>query len=126
MKKKGKKTLALIAHDGKKAEMVRFVKENQLLFKKFHLIATGTTGTHVADCGLKVTKLLSGPYGGDAQIAALVAVGECHGVIFLRDPMGMHPHDPDISMLLRICEVHNIPLATNLATAKLLITHNQL
>jgi methylglyoxal synthase len=72
--------------------------------------------------GLNVKRLLSGPIGGDAQIAAEVAVGKCQGVVFLRDPLGMHPHDPDISMLMRICDVHNVPLATNPATARLMIT----
>jgi methylglyoxal synthase len=119
--KKVKKTLALIAHDGKKAEMIAFVKDNIEFFRHFNLIATNTTGKHVAKTGLKVKKLLSGPLGGDAQIAAQVATGKCHAVIFLRDPLGMHPHDPDISTLLRICEVHDVPLATNPSTAKLLV-----
>lgn len=115
------KTLALVAHDGKKAQMVAFIKDNIEFFKNYRLIATNTTGQHVAQTGLKVQSLLSGPLGGDAQIAALVATKECHGVIFLRDPLGKHPHDPDISGLLRICDVHDVPLATNLASAKLLI-----
>ena len=75
----------------------------------------------MAEAGLKVKRFLSGPVGGDAQIASAVATGNCQGVIFLRDPLGMHPHDPDISTLLRICDVHDIPLATNLASARLLI-----
>lgn len=115
------KTIALIAHDGKKAEMVAFVKDHTSALKKFSLIATSTTGVHVQEAGLKVKKYLSGPIGGDAQIASLVAIGQCQGVIFLRDPLGMHPHDPDISTLMRICDVHNVPLATNSATARLLI-----
>jgi methylglyoxal synthase len=115
------KTLALIAHDGKKAEMVGFVKDHIEVLRKFNLIATSTTGLHVKKAGLKVKRLLSGPIGGDAQIASSVAMGRCHGVIFLRDPLGMHPHDPDISTLLRICDVHDVPLATNLASARLLI-----
>ncbi len=115
------KTLALIAHDGKKAEMVGFLKDNCAVLEKFKLIATSTTGMHVAQAGLKVKRMLSGPMGGDAQIASEVAIGQCHGVIFLRDPLGMHPHDPDISTLLRICDVHDVPLATNLASARLLI-----
>jgi methylglyoxal synthase len=118
---KGKKTLALVAHDGKKAEMIAFVKDNLEFFKSFDLVATHTTGKHLEQTGLKVKKLLSGPMGGDAQIAAMVATGKCHAVIFMRDPLGMHPHDPDISMLLRICEVHNIPLATNPSTAQLIV-----
>jgi methylglyoxal synthase len=118
---KGKKTLALIAHDGKKAEMIAFVKDNIETFKTFELVATATTGKHLQQTGLKVKKCLSGPLGGDAQIAAMVATGKCHAVIFMRDPLGMHPHDPDISSLLRICDVHNVPLATNPASAKLII-----
>jgi methylglyoxal synthase len=110
-----------VAHDGKKAEMIAFVKDNLEFFKSFDLVATHTTGKHLEQTGLKVKKLLSGPMGGDAQIAAMVATGKCHAVIFMRDPLGMHPHDPDISMLLRICEVHNIPLATNPSTAQLIV-----
>ena len=116
-----KRTLALIAHDGKKAQMVAFVKDNLAHLQNFELLATSTTGQLIAEAGLKVKRVLSGPYGGDAQIASAVAVGDCHGVIFLRDPLGMHPHDPDISSLLRICDVHDVPLATNLASARLLI-----
>jgi methylglyoxal synthase len=120
-KRKQKFTIALIAHDGKKADLVAFVKNNFELFKSFHLVATGTTGRHVQQAGLRVKRVLSGPLGGDAQIASLVATGKCQAVIFFRDPLGMHPHEPDISSLLRICEVHNIPLATNPATAELLV-----
>ncbi len=116
-----RKTLALIAHDGKKAQMVAFVKDHLDLLQNYNLVATSTTGQLVSDTGLKVKRMLSGPLGGDAQIASLVAMGECHGVIFLRDPLGMHPHDPDISGLLRIADVHNVPLATNLASARILI-----
>jgi len=116
-----KKTIALIAHDGKKAQLVAFVKDHLDLLKKFDLVATATTGEHVAEAGLKVRKVLSGPIGGDAQIATEVATGRCQGVVFLRDPLGMHPHDPDISTLMRICDVHDVPLATNLASARLMI-----
>ncbi len=115
------KTLALIAHDGKKAEMVAFVKDNIRLIKKYNLIATGTTGKHIQAAGLKVTRVKSGPQGGDAQIAAKIVEEKVDGVIFLRDPLGLHPHEPDIFMLLRLADVHNIPLATNLASAKILI-----
>lgn len=115
------KTIALIAHDGKKAEMVGFVKDNLDFLQRYRLIATGTTGRLAAEAGLKVTRKHSGPIGGDAEIAADVVTGKCQAVIFLRDPLGMHPHDPDISMLMRICDVHNVPLATNLATARLIV-----
>ena len=115
--------LAVIAHDGKKAEMVAFLnKHNQLLHnKKIFIIATGTTGKHAEAAGLKVEKVLSGPIGGDAQIAASVAQGDIKMVFFFRDPLDKHPHEPDVQMLMRVCDVHNIPLATNPATAELLI-----
>jgi methylglyoxal synthase len=118
---KGKKSIALIAHDGKKAQMVSFVMEFRDQLRKYNLISTGNTGNLIKETGLSVVRKLSGPLGGDAQIAAEVATGRCHGVIFFRDPLGMHPHDPDISMLMRICDVHNVPLATNPATAILII-----
>lgn len=118
---KKKKTIALIAHDGKKAEMIAFVKDNISIFRSFDLVATSTTGKHLQLTGLKVKKMLSGPLGGDAQISALVATGKCHAVIFMRDPLGMHPHEPDIYSLLRICDVHDVPLATNPASAQLII-----
>lgn len=121
MPKRTRQTLALIAHDGKKAELVALVKDNLTFLESYELIATGTTGKLIREAGLKVKRMLSGPLGGDAQIAAEVATGRCQGVIFLRDPLGMHPHDPDISMLMRICDVHNVALATNTATARLLI-----
>ncbi|WP_413587591.1 methylglyoxal synthase [Bdellovibrio sp. HCB274] len=116
-----KKHLALIAHDGKKALMVSFVRDHIEEFKKYKISATGNTGRLLQAAGLKVTRKLSGPLGGDAQIASEVATKKCHGVIFFRDPLGMHPHDPDISMLMRLCDVHNVPLATNPASAELLI-----
>jgi methylglyoxal synthase len=118
---KTKRTIALIAHDGKKAELIAFVKDNIEFFKGFKLIATGTTGKHVQQTGLTVKRLLSGPIGGDAQIASLVATGRCQAVIFMRDPLGMHPHEPDISTLMRICDVHDVPLATNPSTAQLIV-----
>lgn len=115
--------IAIIAHDGKKAEMVQFINKNIDILKREHikLIATGTTGSKVEATGIKVKKMLSGPLGGDAQIAARVAEGKCKMVLFFKDPNASHPHEPDISMLIRICDVHNIPLATNEATAQLLL-----
>tara|TARA_B110000444_G_scaffold186931_1_gene176174 strand:+ start:1980 stop:2354 length:375 start_codon:yes stop_codon:yes gene_type:complete len=114
--------IAIIAHDGKKAEMVQFLNEQKetLHSKDISLISTGTTGSKVEKAGFKVTKLLSGPIGGDAQIATRVAEGKCNIVIFFRDPLDKHPHEPDISMLMRICDVHDVPLATNPASANLL------
>ncbi len=114
--------IAIIAHDGKKADMVTFLLDHKTLLQHVQLVATGTTGGYVEGAGLKVTKLLSGPLGGDAQIAALAATGEVGMVIFFRDPLDKHPHEPDVQMLMRICDVHNIPLATNPASAKLMLT----
>ncbi|MEO5667625.1 MAG: methylglyoxal synthase [Bdellovibrionota bacterium] len=119
--KKSPKTIALIAHDGKKKEMLEFVKDHKNFFDGFHLVATATTGKNVETLGLKVKKVLSGPIGGDAQIAAMVATGACQAVIFFRDPLGMHAHEADISSLLRICEVHDVPLVTNPASARLIV-----
>ena len=115
--------IALIAHDGKKAEMVQFLNEHRTILhqKKIKLISTGTTGIKVKKAGFNVNPLLSGPLGGDAQIAARVAEGKCNMVLFFRDPLDRHPHEPDILMLMRLCDVHNVPLATNPATAELLI-----
>jgi methylglyoxal synthase len=115
--------IAIIAHDGKKVEMVQFLNEHSetLHQKKIHLISTGTTGEKVKKAGFEVDALLSGPLGGDAQIAARVAEGQCNMVLFFRDPLDKHPHEPDILMLMRLCDVHNVPLATNPATAELLI-----
>lgn len=114
--------IALIAHDGKKADMVAFMRDHMevLQNKKIELIATGTTGKHVESAGLEVQRVKSGPLGGDAQIAAEVAEGTVHAVFFFRDPLDKHPHEPDIAMLMRVCDVYNIPLATNPATADLI------
>lgn len=115
--------LAIIAHDGKKPEMVRFLMDHRDILSSQHieLIATGTTGTHAQEAGLEVEKVASGPLGGDAQIASRITEDEVDMVFFFRDPLGKHPHEPDIYMLLRICDVKNIPLATNPATAERLL-----
>ena len=115
--------IALIAHDGKKDDMVAFGQRFKAILSRYHLIATGTTGERLQQAGLSVECLLSGPLGGDAQISARVAVGEVAAVIFLIDPLHAQPHEPDIRALLRVCEVHNVPLATNLATAEAVIKH---
>lgn len=116
--------IAIIAHDGKKADMVQFLNKNLSILQKenIKIIATGTTGSKAEATGIKVKKLLSGPLGGDAQIAARVAEGKCKMVLFFKDPMSSHPHEPDINMLIRICDVHNVPVATNEATAQMLVT----
>lgn len=114
--------IALIAHDGKKADMVQLATEHKAFLQTCTLCGTGTTGGRLqAEVGLPVERLLSGPLGGDLQIGARLAVGEIDGVIFLRDPMTPQPHEPDINALVRACDVHNVPCATNLATAHLLL-----
>ena len=116
------RTLALIAHDRMKDDMMAFCKRHRDTLANFEMIATGTTGQRIMEAtGLRVTRYLSGPLGGDAQIAARIAVGEVEAVIFLVDPLYAHPHEPDIQGLLRVCNVHNIPLGTNLATAELIV-----
>ena len=116
-------TLALIAHDGKKPEMVAFAMSRPQDLRRFKLVATGTTGRLVAETAdLVVERLQSGPVGGDAQVAARVATGDVQAVIFLVDPLDRHPHDSDIQMLQRVCNVHNVPLATNAATAGLVLS----
>jgi methylglyoxal synthase len=117
------KTLALIAHDRKKADMVAFAMTHRERLIEYDLVATATTGKLLEEkCGLTVHKVLSGPLGGDAQIAALCAEGKVEAVFFFVDPLEKQPHDPDIQGLLRICNVHNIPLATNTATALYIIS----
>ena len=116
--------IALIAHDNKKADMVAFVSKRLDFFnrKDISIVATGTTGDKVRHAGIKnVQTVLSGPLGGDAEIASMVVNGEIDLVIFMRDPLGKHPHDVDISMLMRLCDVHEVPLATNYRTASHLI-----
>lgn len=114
-------SIALIAHDGKKAEMVSFALQHINLLKEVNIYTTATTGMHMEEAGLEITKMLSGPKGGDAQIAAMVATHQLDAVIFFRDPLDKHPHEPDVQMLMRLCDVHNIPLATNPATAELIL-----
>ncbi len=114
-----RKVLALVAHDSKKDDMVQLVKAHREELAEVDLVATRSTGQLVQERGgLPVTLLQSGPLGGDQQIGALVANGEASAVVFLRDPLTAHPHEPDVSALLRVCDVHNVPLATNLATAE--------
>mgnify|MGYP001046166386 FL=1 len=117
--------IAVIAHDGKKADMVSFVMKRLEFFKNnnVNLVGTGTTGTIIEYAGLSVDKVSSGPMGGDAEIGAMVTKGEIDCVIFFRDPLDKHPHDVDISMLMRLCDVHNVPLATNYKSAHIMIKY---
>jgi len=118
--------IALIAHDGKKASMVSFVMKRLAFFQRedVDIVATGTTGTIVANAGVnKIERVSSGPMGGDAEIGAMVTRGEIDGVVFFRDPLDKHPHDVDISMLMRLCDVHEIPLATNYKSAHIMIKY---
>jgi methylglyoxal synthase len=116
------KTLALISHDGKKADMVAFAMQHRGQLQQYNLVATASTGRLLEEkCGLTIKKMLSGPIGGDAQIAAMVAEGKVEAVFFFVDPLAKQPHDPDIQGLLRICNVHNVALATNTATALYII-----
>ncbi|PJF41233.1 MAG: methylglyoxal synthase [Chloroflexi bacterium] len=118
-----RKTLALIAHDGKKADMVAFAMAHKAVLERYDLVATNTTGQMLQEkVGLEVQRMLSGPLGGDAQIAAQVAEGQIEAVFFFVDPLNKHPHDPDIQGLMRICNVHDVPLASNPATAAFIIS----
>lgn len=118
-----RKTVALIAHDNKKDEMIAFALEHRDVLARYDLIGTGTTGGLITQqVGLPVERMLSGPIGGDAQIAARVAEGKVEAVFFFIDALDKHPHDPDIYSLLRICNVHDVPLATNPATASYIIS----
>ncbi|MDM4768058.1 methylglyoxal synthase [Pelomonas sp. SE-A7] len=114
--------LALIAHDHKKDSMILLAGEHLALLQRCRLMGTGTTGGRLQrELGLTVECLLSGPMGGDLQIGARLAVGEVDAVIFLRDPMTPQPHEPDINALVRACDVHDVPCATNLSSARLLL-----
>lgn len=116
------KKIALIAHDGKKKEMVEWAIANKSILSKFELCGTGTTAKRITEAtGLNVYGYLSGPLGGDQQIGALLAQGEIELVVFFCDPLTAQPHDPDVKALLRIANVYNIPIATNVATANLVI-----
>ena len=113
------KNIALIAHDRMKTDILGFVKQHQDILSAYKILATATTGKMIKEnTGLEVETYLSGPLGGDQQIGARIALGEVFFVVFLRDPLTAQPHEPDITALLRICDVHNVPVATNLATAE--------
>jgi len=114
--------VALIAHDQKKDDLIDFVRRYAQTLRQFPLVATGTTGQRIIDIvGLSVQRVQSGPLGGDQQIGGMVAEGKIRAVIFFRDPLTAQPHEPDVSALMRICDVHNVPLVTNLASAEALM-----
>ena len=122
MKKINRKTIALIAHDNKKSEIVNWALKNMKTLEKFDLCGTGTTAKLIAEAtDLPVKRYLSGPLGGDQQIGAKVAEGKIDMVIFFWDPLESQPHDPDVKALLRISNVYDIPIATNRATADMVI-----
>ena len=114
--------IALIAHDKKKDAMIELAKEHKDFLAKHELYATGTTGTLImGETGLKITRMKSGPLGGDQQIGSMIADGALDLVIFLRDPLTAQPHEPDVSALLRLCDVQSIPLATNVKSAEIML-----
>ncbi|GGI44523.1 methylglyoxal synthase [Paenibacillus marchantiophytorum] len=114
--------IALVAHDIHKNLIVDFVIAYKHIFQKHTLFATGTTGKRISEAAkLEVTRLRSGPLGGDQQIGAMIAMDDIDLLIFFRDPLSALGHEPDISALLRLCDVQRIPLATNVATAEMLI-----
>ncbi len=119
----GKLTLALVAHDHKKPELLAWVKQHIEVLKQCNLVGTGTTGGLVAkETGLEVTRYKSGPLGGDQQIGALIAENKLDALFFFWDPLNPAPHDPDVKSLLRLCSVWNVPVACTPATADLVIT----
>lgn len=114
--------IALIAHDKKKELMIEFCIAYSGILAKHNLVATGTTASLVSDAtGLKIQKFLTGPQGGDQQIGARIAYNEIDLLLFFRDPLTPLPHEPEIQSLLKLCDIHNIPVATNVATAEVLI-----
>lgn len=114
--------IALIAHDKKKDAMIQLAIKYKEVLAPHELYATGTTGTLVmGETGLKITRMKSGPLGGDQQIGSMIAEGSLDLVLFLRDPLTAQPHEPDVSALLRLCDVQNIPLATNVKSAEIML-----
>lgn len=118
--------LALIAHDGKKSDMVAFVMKRLSFFNRHdvEIVTTGTTGEKISHAGVnKVESVASGPLGGDAQIGSMITDGKIDGVFFFRDPLDKHPHEPDVQMLMRLCDVHNVPLATNYKSGHIMVKY---
>ena len=117
-----KMKIALIAHDKKKKDMIELTKKYKDILSKHSLVATGTTGALITgETGLIVTKMKSGPLGGDQQIGSMIACSELDLVIFLRDPLTAQPHEPDVTALLRLSDVMSIPLATNVSSATIML-----
>lgn len=116
--------IALIAHDAYKQDMLTFVRLHLELFRQRSLVATGNTGQLLCEqLGLHVERVAHGPYGGDLIIGGRVAEGKISAILFFRDPLTAQPHEPDVSALMRVCDVHKVPLATNVATAEAIIDH---
>lgn len=114
--------IALIAHDRKKDDLIQFVTAYQPILSEHTLYATGTTGKRIIEStGLDVIRFRSGPLGGDQQIGAMIAQNEMDMIVFFRDPLTAQPHEPDVSALIRLCDVYNVPLATNMGTAEVLL-----
>ncbi|TQR19757.1 methylglyoxal synthase [Psychrobacillus vulpis] len=114
--------IALVAHDKKKNDLIQFVTAYKPILEDHELFATGTTGSRIIDeVGLTVYRYKSGPLGGDQQIGSAIANNEMDMVIFFRDPLTAQPHEPDVSALIRLCDVYQIPLATNMGTAEILL-----
>lgn len=114
--------VALIAHDKKKPEIIDLAKKYRGVLAKHTLYATGTTGTLImGETGLSINRMKSGPMGGDQQIGSMVADNQLDLVIFLRDPLTAQPHEPDVSALLRLCDVFSIPLSTNKTSAEIML-----
>ena len=115
--------LALIAHDAKKPALVEFAIRHRAVLERYTLVATGSTGRLIAEkTGLAIECVAHGPDGGDLIIGGRVALGQIQAVIFFRDPLTAQPHEPDVTALLRVCDVHQVPLATNPATAEAIVT----
>ncbi|WP_341302318.1 methylglyoxal synthase [Lysinibacillus sp. FSL H8-0500] len=114
--------IALIAHDRKKDNLVQFAIAYEGILMEHSLYATGTTGQRVMEAtNLQITRFCSGPLGGDQQIGAMIANNDMDMVIFFRDPLTAQPHEPDVSALIRLCDVYQVPLATNMGTAEILL-----
>ena len=114
--------IALIAHDEKKDDLLEFVRRHVDFFRSQQLVATGSTGRLLSEeLGLEIERVAHGPHGGDLIIGGRVATGQVKAIIFFRDPLTAQPHEPDVTALLRVCDVHDVPLATNLSTAEAIV-----